>query len=370
MTKFSGFKTISIVGVGLIGGSFGLALKSKRYAAKIIGVDRPGNLDAALQRGAIDAGYTRDQFKEGVAEADLVFLCAPIHIIVKQLHELGECIKPGAVITDAGSIKRHIVEAATHHLPAHCDFIGGHPMAGSEFKGMGAADHFLFENATWVLTPNRPVAQPKVKALVEMLELIGAHVLIMQPRLHDEIAAAVSHLPQMAALALMNLAADKNEESPYFLKMAAGGFRDMTRIASSPFGIWESICSTNTDMIRIFIDFYIEELTRVRDLLNNDKELERYFAKAAKNRLSIPTDTKGFLNPQFEISVTVVDRPGVIAAIATILAENKINIKDIEVLKIRENEGGTFRLAFASEDDQVNAIELLRAEGFDCRKRG
>ncbi|MBN1481651.1 prephenate dehydrogenase [candidate division KSB1 bacterium] len=370
MTKFSGFKTISVVGVGLIGGSFGLALKSRGYTAKIVGVDRPGNLDVAFQRGAIDAGFTRDQFKEGVEDADVVFLCAPIHIILNQLQELGAYIKPGALITDAGSIKRHIVEAANRHLPGHCDFIGGHPMAGSEFKGVGAADHFLFENATWVLTPNKPVAQPRVKALVEMLELIGANVLIMQPRLHDEIAAAVSHLPQMAALALMNLAADKNEESPYFLKMAAGGFRDMTRIASSPFGIWESICSTNSDMIHSFIDFYIQELICLRDLLTNEKELERYFAKAAKNRLSIPTDTKGFLNPQFEISVTAVDRPGVIAAISTILAENRINIKDMEVLKIRENEGGTFRLAFASEDDQVNAIDLLRAEGFDCRKRG
>ena len=370
MTNFDGFKTISVVGVGLIGGSFGLALKNKGYDAKIIGIDRPGNLEAAFQRGAIDEGFTREQFKEGVTDADLILLCAPIHIILRQLEELGDYIKPGAVITDAGSIKRHIVETATIYLPTHCDFIGGHPMAGSEYKGVSAADDFLFENATWVLTPNRPVAQPKVKALVEMLELIGAKVLIMQSRLHDEIAAAVSHLPQMAALALMNLVADKNEESPYFLKMAAGGFRDMTRIASSPYGIWESICDTNSDMIRAFIDYYIEELKRVRDVLSDEKELERYFGKAARNRLSIPTDTKGFLNPQFEISVTAVDRPGVIASIATILAENQINIKDMEVLKIRENEGGTFRLAFASEEDQVNAIELLRAEGFDCRKRG
>ncbi len=370
MTEFKGFNTIAIVGVGLIGGSFGLALKGKKYKGKIIGIDRPGNLENAFQRGAIDEGFTREQFKEGVADADLIFLCAPIHIIVKQLEDLGEWVKPGALITDAGSIKRHIVESANIHLPPHCDFIGGHPMAGSEFKGVSAADHFLFENATWVLTPNKPVAQPKVKALVQMLELIGAKVLIMQPRLHDEIAAAVSHLPQMAALALMNLAAAKNEESQYFLKMAAGGFRDMTRIASSPYGIWESICDTNSDMIHLFIDLYIKELQKVRDILTNDSELEKYFGKAAASRLSIPTDTKGFLNPQFEISVTAVDRPGVIASIATILAENKINIKDMEVLKIRENEGGTFRLAFASEQDQVNAIELLRAEGFDCRKRG
>ena len=370
MTTFDGFRTISIVGVGLIGGSFGLALKSKGYNGEIIGVDRPGNLENALGRHAIDRGYTREQFNEGVQNADLVFLCTPIQIILKQLKELAGYVKPGAVITDAGSIKRQIVEKAEADLPSHCDFIGSHPMAGSEFKGVSAADPFLFENATWVLTPNRPIAQPKIKALVTMLELIGAKVLIMQPRLHDEIAAAVSHLPQMAALALMNLAADKNDESHYFLKMAAGGFRDMTRIASSPYGIWESICSTNSDMIGSYIELYIEELKRIKELLSQSEELEHYFSKAAANRLSIPTDTKGFLHPQFEISVTAVDRPGVIAAMSTILAENRINIKDMEVLKIREDEGGTFRLAFASEADQLNAIDLLRAEGFDCRKRG
>lgn len=370
MTAFSGFKTIAIVGVGLIGGSFGLALKRKGFLGKIIGVDRPGNLENALQRGAIDRACTREQLREGVEEADLIFLAAPIHVILRQLEEISDYVKEGAVITDAGSIKRQIVKTAEAHLPRRCDFIGSHPMAGSEFKGINAADHFLFENATWVLTPDDAISRSKVRALVELVELTGAKVLIMDPRLHDEIAAAVSHLPQMAALALMNLAADKNEQSPYFLKMAAGGFRDMTRIASSPYGIWKSICQTNSDMISAYIDFYIEELRRVKGMIKEPDELERYFSKAAANRLSIPTDTKGFLTPQFEISVTAIDRPGIIASMATILADNKINIKDMEVLKIRENEGGTFRLAFSSENDQVNAIELLRAKGFDCRKRG
>ena len=370
MEQFEGFKTIAIVGVGLIGGSLGLALKHKGYSGKIIGIDRQGNLDSALARRAIDEGLTRDELKVGVSRADLTFLCAPIHIILKQIEEIGDSVKPGAIVTDAGSIKRQIVETAHDFLPPHCDFIGGHPMAGSEYKGVSAADHFLYENATWVLTPSRPVEHGKIKALVELLEGIGAKVLIMQARLHDEIAAAVSHLPQMSALALMNLVAERNQESTHFLKMAAGGFRDMTRIASSPFSVWESICSINSDMIRHYINSYIGELERLKSIIDDPIELEKYFADAAKNRLSIPTDTKGFLAPQFEISVTAEDKPGIIAKIAATLAQNEINIKDMEVLKIRENEGGTFRLAFSGEKEQETAIELLSAKGFDCRKRG
>jgi len=370
MHQFDGFKTVAIVGVGLIGGSLGLALKNKGFAGKIIGIDRQGNLDNAFSRKAIDKGFTRDQMIEGIAGADITFLCAPIHVILKQIKEIGDNVKPGAIITDAGSIKRQIVETANEVLPQHCHFIGGHPMAGSEFKGVGAADPFLFENATWVLTPGRPVEHAKIKALVDMLENIGANVLIMQAELHDEIAAAVSHLPQMSALALMNLVGSRNEESTHFLKMAAGGFRDMTRIASSPFSVWASICSINADMIGNYIDAYINELQQLKSFVQEPVELEKYFSKAAKNRLSIPTDTKGFLKPQFEISVTAEDRPGVIAKIATTLASHQINIKDMEVLKIREDEGGTFRLAFSGQYEQQTAIELLNAEGFDCRKRG
>lgn len=370
MDRFDGFKTVAIVGVGLIGGSLGLALKHKGFAGKIIGVDRQGNLDNAFARKAIDEGFTRDRLVDGVSRADIAFLCAPIHVILKQIEEIGDNVKPGAIITDAGSIKRQIVETANVFLPSHCHFIGGHPMAGSEFKGVGAADPFLFENATWVLTPSRPVEHTKIKALVNMLEGIGAKVLIMQAGLHDEIAAAVSHLPQMSALALMNLVGSRNEESTHFLKMAAGGFRDMTRIASSPFSVWESICSVNADMIGEYIDAYVEELQLLKSIIGKPYDLEKYFSEAAKNRLSIPTDTKGFLKPQFEISVTAEDRPGVIAKIATTLARHQINIKDMEVLKIREDEGGTFRLAFSGQYEQQTAIELLNAEGFDCRKRG
>lgn len=370
MSTCDHFKTITIMGVGLIGGSLGLALKRKKFKGKIIGIDEPHVLENALKRKAIDEGISIINLKEGLKHADLVFLCTPITDIMNLLKTIGKYVKSGALITDVGSIKRQIVETANFHLPSNCSFVGGHPMAGSEYRGVHAADPFLFENTSYVLTPSRPVDESKRQALGELLECIGAKVLLLQPKLHDEIAGAVSHLPQMAAVALMNLVAKKQNESPHFLKMAAGGFRDMTRIASSPFGIWEDICDTNADMITDFMDAYINELENLKTIITDTHKLESYFHDAAKNRLSIPTDTKGFLNPQYEISVSVEDKPGIIAEIAVTLANEQINIKDIEVLKIREDEGGTIRLAFATEAEQTQAIELLQKHGFECRKRG
>jgi prephenate dehydrogenase len=193
-------------------------------------------------------------------------------------------------------------------------------------------------------------------------------VLLISSQLHDEIAAAVSHLPQMAAIALMSLASKRQEESSHFLKMAAGGFRDMTRIASSPYGIWDDILQTNSDMIIDYIDAYIAELGIIRQALVN-KAIRPWFDQSAQNRLSIPRDTRGFFRPHYDISIAVQDRAGMIAEIANTLLEKSINIKDIEVLKIRENEGGTMRLAFASEVDRDMALALLKSRGLECRKR-
>jgi prephenate dehydrogenase len=362
------FKQVVIFGVGLIGGSLGLALKRKGFQGALTGVDQPDVLALAQQRGAIDAAFPPDRMAEALAQADLVFLCTPISEILHHLQQLGHLVRPGTLITDVGSTKRQIVETANIHLPSHCDFIGGHPMAGSEFKGVEAADPYLFENTTWVLTPAKPMQESRRKAIGDLVEMTGAKVLLISAQLHDEIAAAVSHLPQMAAIALMSLAARRQSESSHFLKMAAGGFRDMTRIASSPFSIWEDILQTNSDMIGSYIDAYIEELQRVKEALANN-EMRSIFSQSASNRLSIPRDTRGFFRPHYDISIVVQDQPGMIATIANALAEKNINIKDIEVLKIRENEGGTMRLAFASEVDREMALALLKSRGLECRKR-
>ena len=184
----------------------------------------------------------------------------------------------------------------------------------------------------------------------------------------DEIAAVVSHLPQILAVTLMNYLAHLNEKDAAYLNLAAGGFRDMTRVASSPFDIWRDIIATNKANIRSAIDNFMAELARMRALLDSG-ELEEMFSDAATSRLSIPKDMRGFIRPQFDLFVVVEDKPGIIARISTALADKKINIKDIEVVKVREGDAGTIRLAFENADDRAAAAALLTLGGFETRMK-
>ena len=182
---------------------------------------------------------------------------------------------------------------------------------------------------------------------------------------HDRTVAAVSHLPQLLAVGLVNHAAAAGNDA---LRLAAGGFRDMTRIASSPFGVWKDIVATNTPCIRAALEGFARVVADMAAALGSE-ELADAFARAALARSGIPLDTKGFLRPLAELLVVVEDRPGVILSIAAPLAEAGINIQDIEVLKVREDEGGTLRLAFRNREVSERARALLQARGFDVRHR-
>ncbi len=362
------FKNIAIVGVGVIGGSLGLAFKRKMPHLHIMGCSRPQTLEEALKLKAIDEAFTREEIAECLSKADLVFLCAPINIILDSLPNIAQMVKPGTVITDVGSTKSLMMEKAATCFGGDKHFIGGHPMAGNEGKGVSWADPLLYENAVYVLTPSPNVPQPKVDALNTLLQSIGARVMILNPELHDRIAASVSHIPQMVAVSLMNFVARDKENADLFLKLGAGGFRDMTRIASCPYTIWQDIIETNQVEISAGIDLFIQHLEALKQKMH-EGTLAEDFDKSARNRLSIPTDTRGFLNQHFDLSVQIEDKPGVIATIANILADEKINIKDIEILKIREGDAGTLRLAFETEADRQKANDLLTRQCLQCRFR-
>lgn len=362
------FHSIVIVGVGLIGGSLGLAIRRKHPDARIIGISSPAALQNALEMGVITGGCGYGEMEQAVRDADLVFLCTPIHRIQGLLTLLAPLLREGTLVTDVGSTKRAITRHAVEVLPAGVHFVGGHPMAGSESRGVSAADPFLFQNAIYVLSPADGVPEEAVNALSGLLGETGARVIIMEADLHDRIAAAVSHLPQLLAVALVEMAGRLNADNAPYLRLAAGGFRDMTRIASSPFGMWDDIFRTNDDAVREVVDLYIEQLIKIRDRIGN-QALGEDFEIANITRSTIPKDTKGFLKTLFDVLVVVEDKSGVIAQISTELALNDINIKDIEVLKVREGEGGTLRLAFEREQEAVDAIALLGRIGYTARLR-
>lgn len=362
------YSRITIIGMGLVGGSIALALKRKNFCETIIGVDEFSIIHKALERGAINEGFNRAELEDAVKGSEFIFICTPLQQIIDILPAVAKAVDEGALVCDVGSSKGYIVEEANKHFPENKYFLGTHPMAGAETKGIESADPFLFENAIWVVTPGHRIPEKITRKLGLLLEGLGARILMLTPQMHDRIIAAVSHLPQFAAVSLVNLIARFHQEDPNYLKLAAGGFRDMTRIASSPFSVWRDICRTNQDQISTFIDEYIAELQNIKKLLQ-DQQLELYFNQAAITRLAIPKDSKGFIRPQYDISIAVEDQPGVIAKFSDVLAKNQINIKDIEVLKVREGEGGTIRLSFENEADRQKAVDLIREAGLSCYAR-
>ena len=360
--------TIAIVGVGLIGGSLGLAFKRLGIGHKIIGISRAETLQEAQDLGVIDEGFVYDEMRNGIEQADLVFLCSPISRILEQLHQIMDFAPAGCVITDVGSTKGAIVSCAEKNNRDDVHFVGGHPMAGSEKSGVGAADPFLFENALYVLTPAGGVPDEIVDQLVALVQRLGSRSMWMDAETHDRVAATVSHLPQMMATTLVGLVGRLNEADGLPLQMAAGGFRDLTRIASSSFAMWRDICQTNVGPIRDMIDAYIDALVVIREQVDNES-LADEFEYANRIRGGIPKDSKGFLHPLCEILLVAEDKPGVIADVASRLADKDINIEDIEVLKVREGEGGTIRMGFGQQDEAERSVVVLEEAGYQVRLR-
>lgn len=358
---------VSILGVGLIGGSLGRAWDTHRPDLTLVGYDRPEVLDRSIEAEAIHERAETPE--EAVRGAELVVLAAPLDALSELLEAIAPHLRDGTIVTDVGSVKQPITERADEVLPESVHFVGGHPMAGAEESGIDHADAFLFENATYVLCPSRgkraedvPEQYPE---LIELVEAIGARVRVLEAERHDRIAARVSHLPQLLAVTLMNAALLEEEREETVLQLAAGGFRDMTRIASSPFGMWGEILSANRDAVSEAVRDTITRLENVDEALESGEvdRLAPAFEQAAETRNEIPRDTKGFLQPLADIYVYAEDRPGFLAHLTGLLYEAGINIKDIELLKIREGTGGAFRMGFATEEEADRAVEALHEGG-------
>jgi prephenate dehydrogenase len=266
---------VTIVGVGLIGGSFGLALKAHGFPGRITGVGRPATLQAALECGAIDEA--QEHLAPAVGHADLVFLATPILNILEALEPVRQAAPATALVTDAGSTKEQICDRAARLFDTGSRFIGGHPLAGSEQRGVAAAHAGLFAGARWALTPARhaDLESPPGRSLREWIERIGAQPVVMDAAVHDEIVAWTSHLPQLAATALAATVLD-NLESADDLHLSASGLRDTTRLAGSSYALWRDICLTNAGNIEEALGAFIQRLEHLRENLRT-RELEAEF---------------------------------------------------------------------------------------------
>ncbi len=275
------FSKVSIIGVGLIGGSLGLALKEKKPNFKIIGIDKQEIIEKAIFRGAIDEGTTN--LEEGIKEADVVILATPVKTILDLLPKINPFLKKECLVTDTGSTKTQIVKRANKVLSKDIHFIGGHPMAGSEKYGINSADPHLFLDKTYILTPTNKSNLVVLEKTFSIIRMIGAKRLILDPLDHDRIVGAVSHLPQIMAVSLINMIniLTEEEDNNNYFKSIGEGFKDMTRIASSPYKIWEDIYKTNQENILEMIQEFRNYLEVIEDKLKNDpRSLKEEFQKA------------------------------------------------------------------------------------------
>ncbi|NLG08843.1 MAG: prephenate dehydrogenase [Deinococcales bacterium] len=353
--------TLVVAGVGLIGGSVALGARQRFLAERVIGLDRdPAVLDAARGLGAIDEA----QLAPGpwLADADLVVLATPGHALVPTGLALKEHLREDAVVTDVGGVKAPVV-AGLRELR----FVGGHPMAGSERGGVLHAEAALLENAVWVLTPEAgtdPAALERVRGLVAAL---GARPIEVAPAQHDRLVATVSHLPYLASVALTALVAE-GEESGLKMLLAAGGFRDLTRVASGDPLMSRDMVAGNRAAVKQALAGYRAQLERLERLLDDPEALLAAGERARLTRDSIPIVRRGLLPARFEVVIAVPDRPGELARITHALGEAGVNVKDIEVLGVREA-GGAIRLAFEDADEQERGTAALRAAGYEARGR-
>ncbi|MGH9445338.1 MAG: prephenate dehydrogenase [Terriglobia bacterium] len=279
------FQQIAIVGLGLIGGSWGLALKRQGYAGTRVGCDRESILKRALVGGAIDRA--EPDAAASVRDADLVILAAPASAILALLGQLKGAISPRALVTDVGSTKVLICDRAYEVFGNAPLFLGGHPLAGKERSGFESAEPKLFDNASYALVPRVPqdLEDPRVKRFISLVSDFGAKPFVTNAHSHDRAVAYLSHLPQLLSTGLASLIAEAGPE-PLPLELAAGGFRDVTRLAESPYPLWRDICRTNLQNIREALDAFLAKLERLKQDLPGEA-LERDFIQAAKLRAGL-----------------------------------------------------------------------------------
>ncbi len=358
------FDKAALIGTGLIGGSIGLALREKKMVKIITCYDR--DPEAAAEAVALSAAdRVVKSAAEAVKDADLIILAVPVLSTLDILKEILPEVKDGALITDVGSTKGSIMATVEKLLPQSVSYIGGHPMAGSEESGIRGADPALLENAIYVLTPGPGTPENVIKKFTDLIEGTGAQPLILDPLAHDRMVAMVSHLPHISAAALVQSVAGAGDIE-LIRTLAAGGFRDSTRIALGNPEVWRDICVSNRWALLSALKIFKQSLVTIENYLKepNAEAVEEFLTQSRDYRNSIPHRGRGILPEVYDVIVLVRDSPGIIGKITTLLGEEGINIDAIEILHVRELSGGSIRLGFRSREQQNKALKVLNSQGY------
>ena len=357
------FKHIGFIGLGLITGSIARAIRMHYPNVTVIAYDPNGEtLMEALEDRTIDKALP--EICEDFSACDLIFLGAPVAKNAENLALLHPHLSRDAVLTDVGSVKGNI-HASVRKEGLAAQFIGGHPMTGSERTGYRNSKPRLLENAYYILAPEAEFPTDKIDRMKELVASLGAMPIVLESDAHDYYTAAISHLPHVIAASLVNLVHD-SDGSGTMKMLAAGGFKDITRISSASPVMWQQICLSNQENILSLLDDYIENLRAVRETLAaaDADALYDFFDSARQYRDSFSEKVSGPIRPVYRLHVDIADKPGVLSKVVSLLADHEINIQNVGITHNREYQEGAFCIEFATREEQREAGTLLLQSGY------
>lgn len=359
------YKNIGILGLGLIGGSIAKALKSRCRIKNITAYNRHQDvLNNALNEGIITKATTK--IDSSFSDCDLIFICTPVDTIFSYAKELSKIVKKDCVITDVGSTKSGIYKSM-ELLNDKFYYIGGHPMTGSEKSRYTASKEHLFENAYYIITPNKNTPKQKIEEFKNIILNFGSIPVELEPQIHDFVVAAISHVPHIIASGLVKTVKSLDNNACNMHTLAAGGFKDITRVASSNPTVFQTICLENkSEIIKVLNEF--ETIIHNMKILveqSDSSKIYDYFDSAKKYRDSFTCANPGTYVNRYEINVDVLDKPGSIAIISVLLSSNNINIKNMSIVNNRENDNGVLSIAFDSENQRQKSITLLKEMNYE-----
>ncbi|HEU5001718.1 MAG TPA: prephenate dehydrogenase/arogenate dehydrogenase family protein [Actinomycetota bacterium] len=360
-------ETLAIVGLGLMGGSLGLAARAAGHVRSVVGYDP----DAGVRRRALERGAVSEVAATpgaAVEQASVVVIAAPVSAIPGAYAALAGHLAPGTIVTDLGSAKAQIVASVGPCVPSGTAFIGGHPLAGSEKEGIDSADADLYRGAYWFLTPTPDTDPVAYGRLIRFLGGLGVHVLSMDPGRHDDLVALTSHLPQLLSSTLMGFAADISASEGGLPLITAGGFRDMTRVAASSPELWLDIIRGNREAVLGVLGRFRAALETTAGLIAAEDwpGLRETLAGAREGRASMPEKPGVTTRALMAVLVAVPDRPGAIAQVATTVGEAGVNIEDLTIVHSPSGGRGTIHLAVNGEAAARAAQTALGKRGFDA----